>query len=76
MSCSSDRGIACGNCQDPTFKYKCDKTDPKNPKCNKCTSSGDAGCQTHDAACLSCVKQEDKFSCNNKTLKCEKSKDS
>lgn len=48
--CGPDRATQCNNCKPPPpdmkHKFKCNKTDEANPKCEKCPDDKQEGCDT------------------------------
>jgi hypothetical protein len=80
--CGPDRATECANCKppppDPTKKYKCDRTDPEQPKCNECknstSSNPDPDCQEKGKACQTCHPKQKLFECDPKTLTCVQAK--
>lgn len=77
--CQTDRAQACDNCKngpDPTQLFKCNKTDPEQPKCDMCPKGNStAGCAPRGTACKSCAPKQKLFECDEKTLTCVVAKD-
>jgi len=70
----TDKTKACENCKaPPESKWKCNKTDPKQPKCEECkgSSAADPDCKSRQQACQSCHPPQKMFSCDKKTLTCK-----